>query len=288
MSEQVIERIPIVQINIANPRPRSRNRWQYIVANIREVGLKKPITVVRKSKPDKDGKCFDLVCGQGRIEAFLALGETTIPAIITEASREDQFLMSLVENIARRPASNRDILREVRSLRERGYSVTEIAKKLGRERSYISGIAHLVEHKEASLIEAVEAGRLPIAVAVEIANGNDQEISHALSEAYESGKLRGSRLTAVRRLIAQRIAKRQKEGKAQETQRKVTGTTLVQVYKERVREQKALVARADRTKERLALATSAMRQLLADENFITLLRAESIADMPEQLIAQLD
>jgi ParB family chromosome partitioning protein len=115
-------------------------------------------------------------------------------------------------------------------------------------------------------------------VAVEIANGNDREVSHALSEAYESGQLRGSRLTAVRRLIAQRIAKRQKEGKAQEVQRKVTGATLVQVYRQRVHEQKALVARADRTKERLALATSAMRQLLADENFITLLRAESIAD----------
>jgi ParB family chromosome partitioning protein len=79
-----------------------------IVANIREVGLKKPITVVRRKEPGADGKHFDLVCGQGRIEAFVALGETTIPAVITEASREDQFLMSLVENIARRPPSNRD------------------------------------------------------------------------------------------------------------------------------------------------------------------------------------
>ena len=105
MKEQPIELIPIAQIHIANPRPRSRGRWQMIVANIREVGLKKPITVVRRSEPDADGKLFDLVCGQGRIEAFLALGETTIPAVVTEASREDQFLMSLVENIARRPPS---------------------------------------------------------------------------------------------------------------------------------------------------------------------------------------
>ena len=82
MKEQIIERIPITQIHIANPRPRSRGRWQMIVANIREVGLKKPITVVRRSEPNADGEQFDLVCGQGRIEAFLALGETTIPAII--------------------------------------------------------------------------------------------------------------------------------------------------------------------------------------------------------------
>jgi hypothetical protein len=31
-----------------------------------------------------------------------------------------------------------------------------------------------------------------------------------------------------------------------------------------------------------------MRQLLGDENFITLLRAEDIVDMPKQLKARLD
>lgn len=238
MKEQVIERIPIAQIHIANPRMRNRGKWQTIVANIREVGLKKPITVVRRFEPDADEKLFDLVCGQGRIEAFVALGETTIPAIIIEAPREDQFLMSLVENIARRAPSNRDIIREVRSLRERGHSVGDIAKKIGMERVYISGIVHLVEHKEVALIEAVEAGRLPISVAAQIASGKDAEISEALSEAYETGQLRGTKLAAARRLIAKRIEKRQKEGKAVEVRRKVTGNMLVQVYKQRVREQK--------------------------------------------------
>lgn len=288
MNKQSIELVPITQIRIANPRPRSRAKWLQIVASIREVGLKKAITVVRLPQPDENGKRFDLVCGQGRIEAFLALGESEIPAIVTDASREDQFLMSLVENIARRAPSNRDILREVRSLRERGYTNLDIAKKLGMDRKYIAGIAHLVEHDEVSLVEAVEAGRLPLWIAIEIASGNDREVSRALSEAYESGTLRGSKLAAVRRLMAQRIAKRQKDGKAQETQRKVTGAMLVKVYKQRVREQKELIAKAERTKERLALVTSAVRQLIADENFITLLRAESISDMPAELMARLD
>jgi ParB family transcriptional regulator, chromosome partitioning protein len=288
MKEQIIERIPIAQIHIANPRLRSRGRWQMIVANIREVGLKKPITAVRRSEPNAGGEQFDLVCGQGRIEAFLALGETTIPAIIAEAPREDQFLMSLVENIARRPPSNRDILREVRSLRERGYNVADIARKIGMERMYISGIVHLVEHQEVALIEAVEAGRLPISVAVQIANGKDAEVSAALSQAYETGQLRGTKLAAARRLIAKRVEKRQKDGKAEEVRRKVTGNMLVQVYKQRVREQKALIAKAELTKERLLLITSVMRQLIGDENFITLLRAEGIVDMPKQLRARLD
>ena len=288
MSEQPIERIRISEIHIANPRPRNRTRWQMIVANIREVGLKKPVTLARRTTPSSDGRVFDLICGQGRVEAFIALGETDIPAVIIEARREDQFLMSLVENIARRPPSNRDILREVRSLRERAYSVGDIAKKLGMERSYIAGIVHLVDHEEAALIAAVEGGKLPISVAVEIANGKDREISDALAEAYESGQLRGTKLAAARRLIAKRIEKRQKEGKAIEAKRKVTSNMLVQVYKQRVREQQSLIAKAELTKERLLLITSAMRQLLQDDNFTTLLRAEGIVDMPKQLMARLE
>jgi ParB family chromosome partitioning protein len=41
-----------------------------------------------------DGKSYDLVCGQGRLEAFVALGQTEIPAIIKDASREECFLMA--------------------------------------------------------------------------------------------------------------------------------------------------------------------------------------------------
>lgn len=82
MKEQHIERVPIAQIRVLNPRSVSRGESQVIVASIREVRLKKPISVVRREEPDGDGKQFDLVCGHGRIEAFVVLGETTILAVI--------------------------------------------------------------------------------------------------------------------------------------------------------------------------------------------------------------
>src|SRR5690349_18892535 len=130
MNKTVIETIPIAEIRVVNPRTRNKVKFQEIVTSIAAVGLKKPITVSRRDL-DSDGTRYDLVCGQGRIEACRALGETTIPAIVSEASREEQLLMSLVENIARRPPSNRDLLREVQTLRQRKYSVEEIAQKLG-------------------------------------------------------------------------------------------------------------------------------------------------------------
>jgi len=57
----------------------------------------------------EDGTQHDLVCGQGRIEAFPALNQPAIPASVINASCEDQYLMSLVENIARQPPTRKDL-----------------------------------------------------------------------------------------------------------------------------------------------------------------------------------
>jgi ParB family chromosome partitioning protein len=204
MSDTDIEMIPVSRIRVANPRNRNKVVWLAIVASIRSVGLKKPILVSRRDSPDAEGNTFDLVCGQGRLEAFRELSEELIPAMITDASQPDQYLMSLVENIARRPPSNKSIYYEVRNLRERGYDSQTIAKKLGIDRTYVSGVVHLVKHGEPNLLKEVEAGKLPITVAIEISNGNDEGIQRALSDGYASGEFRGSKLKAIRRLIEQR------------------------------------------------------------------------------------
>jgi ParB family chromosome partitioning protein len=287
MTEKEIERIPIAEIRVANPRSRNKLKFQLVVASIRAVGLKKPILVSRREL-DGDGTRYDLVCGQGRMEACLALGEATIPAVVIDASREEQFLMSLVENIARRPPSNTALLGELRILRQRNYKTDEIAKKLGLDRTYIHGIVRLVEHGEELLIRAVEAGRMPISVAVEIASGNDHEVQRALSEAYEKGDLRGSKLTAAKRIIAQRIEKQRQAGRDLQSRRKLTSDRLVREYQQRTREQRNLVRKANATKEHLLLLTSALRSLFADEHFITLLRAENLSDIPQQLAMRLN
>jgi len=281
-----IEHIPIAEIRVVNPRTRNKGRFQEIIASIAAVGLKKPIMVSRREL-ESDGTRYDLVFGQGRMEACRALGATTIPAVMSDAPREEQLVMSLVENFARRPPSNRDLLREVRSLRERKYNADEIARKVGLDRTYINGIIHLLEHSEERLAQAVEAGRLPISVAVKIATGDDHEVQRALAEAYEKGDLRGAKLRSARRIISQRVAMQRKAGKIAQTRRKLTGEALVREYKDRMREQRHLVKKANLTKERLLLLVSAIRRLMQDEHFVTLLRAESLVDLPEQLADRL-
>jgi ParB family chromosome partitioning protein len=287
MNGEVVTWIPVKTIRVTNSRSRNKLKWQAIVQSISNVGLKRPITVARRAEPDEDGRCYDLVCGQGRIEAVLALGGETIPAVIVEASEHDRQLMSLVENIARRPASTKAILHEVRALREQGYKSDQIAKKLGLDRTYIFGVSHLIDNGEYLLVEAVEAGRIPLTVAIEIAAGNDQNVSRALSEAYDSGDIRGHQVTAARRVVMQRIVKNRSDGKVERVPRKLTGEALVREYKEKIKEQKLLINKADRTREQLILLTSAMRTILSDENFRTLLKAEGLQTMPTELAARL-
>jgi ParB family chromosome partitioning protein len=283
MTTSVVPTIAISEIHIANPRPRNKYIFDQIVTSISTLGLKTPITV-SKRESRADGTQYDLVCGQGRLEAFLALGQTTIPAIIINASREDQYLMSLIENIARRPPSQLGLLKETKSLRERGYSVDEIAGKLGLGSRYVATIVMLLGNGESELIRHVESGKMPLTVATEIANGTSADIQRALTEAYETGDLRGAKLKAVRALIRRRLPKRIRGEKQKSSKANLTGHDVAKEYLEHTRMQRTLVKRATVVRERLALVAAACRQLFADPNFVTLLRAESLSLISEKLL----
>ena len=77
-----VQMVPIDQIRILNPRHRDRKKFEVVVQGIRNLGLNKPIQVSRRAKGEGGGPGYDLVCGQGRIEAFTALGRKEIPAMV--------------------------------------------------------------------------------------------------------------------------------------------------------------------------------------------------------------
>ena len=286
MTEQEpnVEMIPVNQINILNPRSRNKIVFQGIVSNISTLGLKKPITVSRRVEPI-DGKRFDLVCGQGRLEAFIALEQAEIPAIVIEASREECFLMSLVENVARRNRSPVELLREISHLKSRGYTTNDIAKKIDLAKSYVTGVVHLLRHGEERLLNAVEKGRIPLSVAMQIASADEAGIQDALCTAYEDKTLRGRKLLTVRRIVEQRKngGKAPAPGVHRKSDRAPSAETMVRVYRQEADRQKLLIKKARLTEHRLIFIVSALKTLLADENFLTLLRAEDLDTMPAQL-----
>ena len=276
-----VQMIPIDQINVLNPRSRNKIVFQSIVSNISNIGLKKPITVTPRTQ-ETDGKFYDLVCGQGRLEAFVALGEKDIPAIVKSASREDCFLMSLVENIARRQHRPLELLREINSLKSRGYSTAEIAKKIDVAKSYVTGVVHLLRKGEERLLYAVEKGRIPLSVAMQIADADEEGLQRALCQAYEDKTLRGRKLLTVRRIIEMRKSngKSTNQGAHRRTERLASSEALVRAYRQEADRQKLLVKKHQITEARLLFVVSALKKLFSDENFLTLLRAEGLDTLP--------
>ncbi|MDF2116377.1 plasmid partitioning protein RepB C-terminal domain-containing protein [Roseiarcaceae bacterium H3SJ34-1] len=200
--DQDIQLIPIVEITVLNPRVRNKKSFSELVNSIQSLGLKRPITVSRRS----DGTGYSLVCGQGRMEAFVALDQDKIPAIVIEADEEDCLVRSLVENLARRNHSGLELIREIVALRERGYAPVKIAIKTGFSDEYIYALFSLFDKGEERLLAAVDRGIIPPSIAMEIARAKDDNVQTALAEAYESKALPGSQILAIRRIVEKRNA----------------------------------------------------------------------------------
>ncbi len=289
-SEAEIQMIRMDRITIVNPRVRGQQKFRQITINIANIGLKKPITVTPDpANSDPDDPHFLLVCGQGRYEAYKDLGQTEIPCIVIDVNRTRLMLMSLVENLARRQPSCAELVREIGSMKDRGYSFVEIAKKTDLNVTYVRGIAKLIKQGEERLLMAVERGQIPVSVAVTIAVSDDHEIQRALTEAYESNDLRGKKLLAARRLIEQRKT----DGKSSRTaprrgKQTVSSKNLLDTYHKETARQRVVIQKSKLCETRLLFVVSAIRQLMEDENLVNLLRAEALDSMPAYLATALD
>lgn len=280
--------VPIDRIDVLNPRERNKAAFDEIVGNIKAIGLKKPITVTPRPGPDGSDR-FLLICGEGRMKAFRSLGEQTIPALVVTVSDENAFIMSLAENVARRQHRALELLAGIEQLRDQGYDKKTIAKKTGLSYEYVNGMLLLLKNGEERLLVAVQTGRIPLSAALNIVGaGDDQKaVQAALQDAYEAGNLRGKRLLQARRVIERRqtlgptVARR-----APRKLQDVTTSSLVRTYQREVDRQKLMVKKAAIAQQRLLFVVSALRQLLADENFTTLLRAEGLDSLPKYLADQ--
>jgi len=283
---QRVEMIPIDRITIVNPRVRNKRSFKEIVDNIAQLGLKKPITVTRRA--EAGGPFYDLVCGQGRLEAFLELGQREVPALVVSADPEDCMVASLVENCARRQHKALDLLQDIRGMQERGYSSPQIARKTGLSTEYVHGVARLIEKGEQRLLRSVESGIIPVSVAVEIAEAEDHDVQAALSNAYERGLLKGRKLLAAKKLIE--IRRRRGKGLANSDSKHRKGLSaeaLVKAYQEDTDRKRAMIRRTDATRNRLLFITEALRRLARDESFLALLEDEGLDTMPENIASRL-
>ena len=277
------ELVPIERIKISNPRSRNQHVFQEIVDSIGKVGLKRPITVSRRA----NGRAFDLVCGQGRIEAFRALGQTLIPAIVLDAPVSECMVKSLVENVARRRHSHMELLADIAALKLRGYDVQQIATKTGLSAEYVGGISRLLENGEQRLVNGVERGTLPLTVAVDIAAAKRSDVQAILQNAYESGALRGRKLIAARRLVESRLRKGKSSTPTSRGGEKMTVAGLVRTYERDAERKRHLIREAHNSDEQLAVLAHILKALLADPGFVAVLNSEGLSSLPSCLAVRI-
>lgn len=288
-SRDRVEMLPIAHIHILNPRSRNKRVHQELIENIQAVGLKRPITVSRRTSSQGPFK-YDLICGQGRLEAFLSLQQTEIPAFVIDVDEEDCLVMSLVENVARRQHRPIDLMNEIGRLRERGHSDVDIAERIGVTASWVNMISGLLERGEEKLLSAVETGLIPVSMATDIARSSESEIQNLLAEAYEQG-FRGKKLTTLRHLLELR-AKKDKLVRANplgggQKKKRITPADLRRLFEREAERQRLMVKKAAYTHDRVVFATQAIKELLSVSEFRKLLKTEHLDSMPKLIQARI-
>jgi ParB family chromosome partitioning protein len=280
--------IPIERIRVLNPRPRDKKKFEQIIQSIKNLGLKKPIQVSLRSAEEGTEPGYDLVCGQGRMEAFLALGHKEIPAIVVEVSREERLLRSLVENMARRLPSRLALMNEIERLKAEGYSNVEIGKKLDIADGTVGGYIALKKAGEERLLDAAINGKIPLGVAMDIAKANSPELQRELLKGFESKELNQFAIRTVKRLIDQRrFVGKGRDTDADKKKSRTNADSLINAFKRESQKQRLMVKKARLCDAKLVITVTALGKLLGDENFFNLLRAESLADIPQYLQAKL-
>lgn len=133
--------VTAIDANVAQPRRKFREDVLADMAeSIKAHGLLQPISVRKKA----DGR-YELIAGEQRLRATKLAGLATISAVVLDVTAEESAELALIENLQR---SDLNVMEEARAyaslMKSRDCTQEELAKALGKSRSYIANIVRLV------------------------------------------------------------------------------------------------------------------------------------------------
>jgi len=140
---------------IVSLRPLDEKTVRELMDSIRSNGLLQPIAV--KAVGEKQHR---LVFGSHRLEAARRLGWKRIPAIVRSVSDEEGFLMNVTENLQRNvyvsPVAE---ARGYKHLISKGWTIGEIARRIGKSDSYVCNRMRILERLHPELQKQIEFPR---------------------------------------------------------------------------------------------------------------------------------
>jgi ParB family transcriptional regulator, chromosome partitioning protein len=149
--------IPIDRIERNPHQPRSafeEGALAELAASIATHGVLQPVIVTETLEG------YRLVAGERRLRAAQLAGLERIPAVIRQASEQDQLELALVENLQRADLNAMEAARAYRQLRDLfGLTNEAIADQVGKARPTITNTLRLLD-LEPEVQAAIEAGRI--------------------------------------------------------------------------------------------------------------------------------
>ena len=283
MQQRKYAKIPIREIKVLNSRNRNKKKFQENIRSIKEVGLLKPI-VVNEKNYQKNGY-YELVCGQGRYIAYKSLGYEEIPAEVRNCTAKEAYLCSLVENIARVPPGTMWFAREVKRMRDSGFSYERISQITGKSEGYLHEYIRLVEKGEERLIKGVEENLFPISFATKVARAEIAGVQNILMDAFDCGIVNSQNFPTVKKIIDMRMARgegvEKRTGGPSPLPQDYTIKQLKHDINKMTKEKEAFVNEAEVKENRLLSLLYGLHTLWKDQKVIELIKSENIGPMPE-------
>ncbi|WP_457560522.1 ParB/RepB/Spo0J family partition protein [Caminibacter sp.] len=144
--------------------------------SIKKHGLLQPIVVI------KDNDRYILVSGERRLRAFKKLGKTKIKALIAEYSKKDLREYALIENIQREDLNPIEIALSLHSLiEEHGYTHEELAKNIGKSRTYITNMLRILNLPQ-KVIDKIKKDEISIGHAKILVSLPSEKINEVIKE----------------------------------------------------------------------------------------------------------
>ena len=137
---------------------------QDLADSIRQYGVLQPLTVSRKEHEKADGgflTTYELIAGERRLRASKIAGLKQIPVIIRIGDDDQTKLeLAIIENLQREDLNPIDRAKAFNQLAsDFNFKHTEIAKKMGKSREYVSNSLRLLALPE-EIQEALSKGRI--------------------------------------------------------------------------------------------------------------------------------
>jgi ParB family chromosome partitioning protein len=140
-------------------------KLQDLADSIKMYGILQPLVVTRKEIIKPDGGLateYELIAGERRLRASKLAGLREVPALIRAKEDDDRAKLELaiIENLQREDISPVDKARAFKQLAEKfGMTHSEIAKKVGKSREYISNSIRVLGLPE-EMLDAMSQGKI--------------------------------------------------------------------------------------------------------------------------------